>query len=112
MMTEDFLAVQWLRLHTSKARGMGLIPGRGTKFSGVTQHCHKIKSQLKKKMTERLLKTTSIRLSQYKGRDLWGRCWAGTGGAPGNFLGWSMSPLQLLFGAVITFVHSCQNLWK
>ena len=55
-------------------------------------------------MTERRLKTTSIRLSQYKGLDLWGGCWAGTGGAPGNFLGWSMSPLQLLFGAVITCV--------
>ena len=49
MMTEEFLAVQWLRLHTSKARGMGLIPGWGTKVSGVTRHSRKIKSQLKKK---------------------------------------------------------------
>ena len=27
----DFPVVQWLRLHVPKARGLGLIPGQGTK---------------------------------------------------------------------------------
>ena len=32
-----FLVVQWLRLCTSKAKGMGLIPGQGTKIPCVTR---------------------------------------------------------------------------
>ena len=31
------LVVQWLRLHTSSAGGMGSIPGRGTKILHVVQ---------------------------------------------------------------------------
>ena len=30
------LVVQWLRLHTSNAEGMGLIPGQGTKIPHAT----------------------------------------------------------------------------
>ena len=33
-----YLVVQWLRLHTSTARGMGLIRGWGTKILYATQH--------------------------------------------------------------------------
>ena len=29
---QDFLVVQWLRLHTSKAGGPGSTPGQGTRF--------------------------------------------------------------------------------
>ena len=32
-----FLAVQWLRLHTSTARGVGSIPGQGSKIPQATQ---------------------------------------------------------------------------
>ena len=35
--SRDFLAVQWLRLHTSTAGGVGLIPGQGTKIPHATQ---------------------------------------------------------------------------
>ena len=34
------LVVQWLRLHTSNAGGMGLIPGGGTKIPHVAQSSH------------------------------------------------------------------------
>ena len=37
------LAVQWLRLCASNARGMGSIPGWGTKIPYVVWHGHKIK---------------------------------------------------------------------
>ena len=33
-----YLVVQWLRLHTSTARGMGLICGWGTEIMYATQH--------------------------------------------------------------------------
>ena len=36
IITETSLAVQWLRLHTSNARGAGLIPGQGTKILQAT----------------------------------------------------------------------------
>ena len=32
------LVVQWLRIHTSSARGAGLIPGHGTKIPHVILH--------------------------------------------------------------------------
>ena len=34
----DFLAVQWLRLCTSTAGGMGSIPAQGTKIPHAVQH--------------------------------------------------------------------------
>ena len=42
-LARDFLAVQWLRLHTSIAGGIGLIPGLGTKIPHATQHSQKNK---------------------------------------------------------------------
>ena len=36
------LAVQWLRLHAPNARGMGSIPGWGTKIPPAAQHGQKI----------------------------------------------------------------------
>ena len=41
------LAVQWLRLHASTARGMGLIPGQGAKIPHTMWH-----GQLKKKKVQ------------------------------------------------------------
>ena len=38
------LAVQWLGFCTSTARGMGLIPGQGTKIWHATQHSKKKKN--------------------------------------------------------------------
>ena len=35
------LAVQWLRLHTSTARGTDSIPGQGTKIPQATWHSQK-----------------------------------------------------------------------
>ena len=32
------LVVQWLRLHTPNAGGMGSIPGQGTRISHAAQH--------------------------------------------------------------------------
>ena len=44
------LVVQWLKLHASKAGGMGSIPGRGTKIPYAIGHGQKNKfSNLKKK---------------------------------------------------------------
>ena len=40
------LAVQWLRLHTSSAGGVGSIPGRGTKVPNATWHGQKKKKIL------------------------------------------------------------------
>ena len=37
------LVVQWLRLYTSTAGGMGSIPDRGTKIPHAVQHNQKIK---------------------------------------------------------------------
>ena len=37
------LAIQWLRLHTSNTRGMGLIPGWGTEMPHATQRGKKKK---------------------------------------------------------------------
>ena len=37
--------VQWLRLSTSTAEGMGLIPGQGTIISHVTWHGQKNKME-------------------------------------------------------------------
>ena len=48
IITETSLAVQWLRLHTSNARGTGLIPGQGTK---ILQATHGV---AKKKKKERI----------------------------------------------------------
>ena len=42
------LEVQWLRVHTANAGGVGLILGRGTKILHAVQHGQKIK----KKKTE------------------------------------------------------------
>ena len=39
------LAVQWLRLHTSTAGGMGSIPVQGTKIPYVSWHSQKKKLQ-------------------------------------------------------------------
>ena len=39
------LAVQWLRLRTSKAGGAGSIPGRGTKMPYATGHGQKKKKK-------------------------------------------------------------------
>ena len=36
-----FLAIQWLRLHTANAGGMGFIPGQGTKIPLATQRGQK-----------------------------------------------------------------------
>ena len=48
-------AVQWLGLHTSPAKDLGLIPGRETKISQVAQHGQKKESSrmmlLKQKIT-------------------------------------------------------------
>jgi len=39
--TETSLVVQWLRLHASTPRGMGLIPDQGTKILHAPQHSQK-----------------------------------------------------------------------
>ena len=36
--TGTSLVVQWLRLHTSSAVGLGSIPGQGTKILHITRH--------------------------------------------------------------------------
>ena len=41
---ETSLVVQWLRLHTSNAEGMGLIPGQGTKVLQATWYGPKCKT--------------------------------------------------------------------
>ena len=41
------LAVQWLRLHASTARGTGSIPGWGTKITQAAQHGQKQKTKLR-----------------------------------------------------------------
>ena len=46
IITETSLAVQWLRLHTSNARGTGLIPGQGTK---ILQATHGVAKKKKRK---------------------------------------------------------------
>ena len=45
IITETSLAVQWLRLHTSNARGTGLIPGQGTKILQATHGVAKKKKE-------------------------------------------------------------------
>ena len=45
IITETSLAVQWLRLHTSNARGAGLIPGQGTKILHTAHHSQKKKKK-------------------------------------------------------------------
>ena len=49
--------VQWLRLSTSNAGGMGSIPGQGTKIRHAVWHGHKEKKKkktLKKVLLEKL----------------------------------------------------------
>ena len=46
---ETSLAVQWLRLHASTARGTGSIPGRGTKIPHAMQCSQQLKKKKKKK---------------------------------------------------------------
>ena len=41
------MAVQWLRLHTSVAGGMGWIPGQGPRIPHATQHGKKTPKNLK-----------------------------------------------------------------
>ena len=43
MLTQDFLVVQWLRLHASNARDATWIPGQGTKIPHATCCNQKIK---------------------------------------------------------------------
>ena len=43
ILSENSLAMQWLRLHTSTARGTGSIPVQGTKILHATQHGQKKK---------------------------------------------------------------------
>ena len=43
------LVVQWLRLFTSTAGGVGLIPGQRNKIPHAMEHGHKIKKKKKKK---------------------------------------------------------------
>ena len=45
IITETSLAVQWLRLHTSNARGTGLIPGQVTKILQATHGVAKKKKE-------------------------------------------------------------------
>ena len=42
------LAVQWLKLHTSNTRGVGLIPGQGTKILHVKHGAAKKTQQTRK----------------------------------------------------------------
>ena len=44
--------VQWLRLSTSSGRGMGSIPGQGTKIPHATWHSKKKKVYNNKKETK------------------------------------------------------------
>lgn len=39
---ENFLVVQWLRLHTFTAKGAGSIPGQGAKIPQAVWHDQKI----------------------------------------------------------------------
>ena len=50
---ETSLAVQWLRLHASSARGMGLIPGWGTKTPHAMSCSQKMKTR---KLTKNYIK--------------------------------------------------------
>ena len=47
-----FLAVQWLRLCSSTAEGVGMIPGQGTKVPHAVQHGQKEREKEKKKKKE------------------------------------------------------------
>ena len=53
--TGTSLAVQWLRLRASTARGMGSIPGQGTKIPHATWHGQKIKKKKKRRRDRREL---------------------------------------------------------
>ena len=44
----DFLLVKWLRLHTSNAGSVGLIPGQGTKILDAVQCSQKVKKIIKR----------------------------------------------------------------
>ena len=44
-----FLAVQWLRLCSSTAEGMGVIPGQGTQVPHAVQHEQKKRERERKK---------------------------------------------------------------
>ena len=46
---EDMGAVQWLRLHASIARGLGSIPGGGTKILQTMPYNQKKNNKTKKK---------------------------------------------------------------
>ena len=50
----NFPEVQWLGLHTSPAKDLGLIPGRETSISQVAQHRQKKK---KKKFKNDVVRT-------------------------------------------------------
>ena len=47
------LVVQWLRLHTSSAVGLGSIPGQGTKILHITRHSQKKKKKKKPPLPQR-----------------------------------------------------------
>ena len=51
------LAVQWLKLHTSNTRGVGLIPGQGTKILRVKHGADRKKTTNKKTRIHPLWKT-------------------------------------------------------
>ena len=49
------MVVQWLRLCTSTAGGVGLIPGQGTKLLHAIRHGQKINLKIKKKLPLKFL---------------------------------------------------------
>ena len=62
------LAVQWLRLHTSSAGGMGSIPGRGTKIP------HAVQGGQKKKKTQESLYQGKANLPHELGKATYWTC--------------------------------------